>query len=111
MELRKRVRYRLGTRAEFTWEDPKGNQLKGVGVTRDISLKGVFIFSTACPVVDATVQLSVFLPPYQKGGPTTRIVTEGRVLRVEHPLEREEVSGFAVVSKGFSLYERAGTGS
>jgi len=57
------------------------------------------------------VHLIVFLPPLHKGAPSTRIVTEGRVLRVEHPVEGEGVSGFAVVSKGLRLCEEDGTSS
>ena len=104
MELRSRVRYRLGTRVVFTWDDPNDTALKGVGITRDISLMGVFIFSSACPAVDATVQLNIFMPPFQKGAPGTRIAAEGTVLRVEHSLEDDDVGGFAVASNGFRMY-------
>jgi hypothetical protein len=105
MELRKRVRYRLGTKAVFAWEDPKGNQLKGRGVTRDISLGGVFIFSSECPAVGKTVRLNVFLPPCQKSAPATRIATKGTVVRIDHPPEGDNVSGFAVASKEFTLHQ------
>jgi len=111
MDLRKRVRYRLGTRAVFTWENPKSNQLKGVGVTRDISPSGVFIFSSACPAVDTTVRLNIFLPPSKKGVPGIRIVSEATVVRVEHTLESDKLSGFAVANETFTLYEGAQTSS
>src|ERR1017187_6717004 len=101
MELRKRVRYRLGTKVEFTWKNPEGHQLKGVGVTRDISLRGVFIFTSLCPAVNTTVRLNVFLPPSQKGGTGTRIVAGGMVRRIDNPLEGDYLSGFAVTSNKF----------
>lgn len=110
MEHREAARYRLATRVAFTWQETEGNRLKGAGITRDISVGGAFIFSAACPAVDSAVRLNIFLPPSHKGATSIiRIATEGRVLRVEFPLEGEGASGFAVASKGYMLYKQART--
>jgi hypothetical protein len=104
MELRKRVRYRLGTKAVFSWKDSDGKQSKGVGVTRDINLGGVFIFTSACPAVDTEIRITIFLPPSGKSAPGTRIESRGTVLRVERSLGNDDLSGFAAASTRFTLY-------
>jgi hypothetical protein len=100
MERRSQLRYQVIARVVFTWE-VNGSAFKGVGITRDISLLGVFIFGSACPGIDTTVHLDIFLPPPQNKGTGMRIAAEGRVIRVEYALEDDDVSGFAVASNEF----------
>jgi PilZ domain-containing protein len=101
MELRKRVRYRLAANAVFAWESAQSSRLLGQGVTRDISLAGVFIFTSTSPPVGTAVQLEIFLPPLLRGTQGARIKTEATVIRIEHSGGAE---GFAVVGHGFSLF-------
>jgi hypothetical protein len=47
MDLRKNLRYRLGASVVFRWEGSPGNRLRGEGLTRDVSLAGAFVFTSA----------------------------------------------------------------
>jgi hypothetical protein len=101
IELRNRVRYRLSAEAVFAWEGAQNGRLVGQGVTRDISLAGVFIFTRTSPPVGATLKLDIFLSPAPaSGGKVVRIKTEATVIRVEHSAAAE---GFAAVSQDFTL--------
>ncbi len=104
MELRKRVRHRLAVDAVFTWEGAEHTCLHGGGVTRDISLSGVYIFSLTCPPVGATMQLDVSLLQVNGGSRTLRLKTDATVIRVEHANAGGD-EGFAVVLEGLSLTE------
>ena len=73
-------------------------------MTRDVSEKGAFITTLICPPVETTVQLTIFLDRKQGAESTVQIKGEARVIRVDRG--EEVVSGFAVVSEGFTLYSR-----
>ena len=104
MELRTQVRFRLAANAVFTWESGHCSRLLGNGVTRDISLAGVFILTSNSPPVGTGVQLEIFVPPLLRGARSVRIKTEATVIRIEHSGGAE---GFAVVGQGFSLLSGA----
>jgi len=97
-EMRKEIRYRLGTLAVFTWEGANRRRLKGEGMTRDISVQGAYILTATSPPADCVVRLDLMLPPF--AGPKTamRITGEARVIRVEHRSGDDESNGFAVVA-------------
>jgi len=103
MELRKRVRHHLVADAVFTWEGAEHTCLHGGGVTRDISLSGVYIFSLTSPPVGATIQLDVSLLQVGESR-TLRLKTDATVIRVEHANAGGD-EGFAVVLEGLSLTE------
>jgi PilZ domain len=105
MEARASVRYRFGTAAIFSWEGPSGGSLRGEGTTRDISIGGSYIVSPTCPPIDAIVKVEILLTSRNASGRSVTIVTEARVLRVEHAANGGGQSGFAVAStsKGFEL--------
>jgi len=103
IEHREGARYPLSARAVFSWEDPGQNKLRGEGLTRDVGLVGAFIFSLTCPPVGATVEVDLFLPPVHGTVPTARLRGQGRVLRVERAITREEQGGFALASEGFGF--------
>jgi hypothetical protein len=104
MERRKAVRYPLGARAVFAWEDSQGSRFSGEGITRDIGLGGAFILSATCPPIESMLQLDIFLPPLPQNTRGTKIAAgEGvLVVRVEPPVGGGS-NGFAVLSKGFTL--------
>jgi hypothetical protein len=97
-EMRKEIRYRLGTLAVFTWEGANRRRFKGEGVTRDISIQGAFILTATSPPADCVVRLDLVLPPL--AGPKTgmRITGEARVIRIEHRSGKDGTDGFAVVT-------------
>lgn len=100
-ELRNRVRYRLSADALFTWQGAQNRRLHGKGFTRDISLTGVFVYTSTCPPVGATVRLEVFLSAaFGAAGKKVGIRTEATVIRIDHSATSE---GFAAVSQDFTL--------
>jgi hypothetical protein len=103
MEARASVRYRFGTPAVFSWESQAGGRFKGEGLTRDISVRGVYILTPTCPPPKVVIQVEIFLTSPGATGHSVRIVTEGRVLRVEHPAKGKARGGFAVAGKGFEI--------
>ena len=101
VELRSRVRYRLSASAVFSWAGAQHGRFRGEGLTRDISLRGVFVFTPTCPPVGARLELDIFLSSAPgSGGRTVRIKTAATVIRVEHSAAAE---GFAAVSQDFTL--------
>jgi hypothetical protein len=104
VERRKHIRYRLDFPAIFSWESSQRSRLQGEGITRDIGLEGVFIFTATYPPVETIIQLEVLLPPLTGAKATIRIKGEARVLRVEPRREKGVTGGFAVLSDCFNLY-------
>jgi hypothetical protein len=107
VELRTIVRYRLGAPVVFSWRG-QGGRLQGEGITRDISARGAFILTPTCPPAETMVRMEIFLPPLREAGQCVRLVTEGRVIRIEHSAAETARDGFAVVSEGFAIPELAG---
>lgn len=97
-EMRKEIRYRLGTLAVFSWEGANRRRFKGEGTTRDISVQGAYILAATTPPADCAVRLDLMLPPL--AGPKTamRISGGARVIRVEHRSGNDGTNGFAVVT-------------
>ena len=91
----------LGGEAVFSWKGPRKNQLRGEGVTRDISVAGAFIYTRMCPPVGATVDLEILLSQRQGNkGKNLQIKTTAKVIRVENSAGAE---GFAATSQDFTL--------
>jgi hypothetical protein len=103
MERRKHNRYRLEFPAMFFWKDARGTQHEGVGLTRDISVRGVFIFTSSPLSLESDAKLKVFLPPSRSAGPPVGMHLRGRVVRVEAVRGGEARAGFAVAGRHFSL--------
>ena len=97
-EMRKEIRFRLGTLAVFAWEGANQRRLKGQGVTRDISEQGAYILTATSPPADCVVRLDLMLPPLAGSKSAMRITGEARVIRVEHRSGNGGASGFAVVT-------------
>jgi hypothetical protein len=108
VELRTIVRYRLGAPVVFSWRGQGPVRLQGEGITRDISARGAFILTPTSPPAEVMVMMEIFLPPLRDAGQSVRLVTEGRVIRIEHPAAETAQDGFAVVSEGFDIPELAG---
>lgn len=78
----------------FFWNNAPDSQLEGIGLTRDISVKGVFVFTATPPPADAKIELKGFLPPGGQALPV-RMFGHGHVVRVE-PGPGNVHSGFAI---------------
>ena len=101
-EQRRTIRYRMRTPAIFRWKGPNNERFQGEGVTRDMSVAGLFVLTATCPPPNAEVQMEVFLP-ISDGASKVRMKSEMTVLRVEHDIADNKRSGFSAVGKGFSL--------
>lgn len=101
-DLRAMVRYALEARVVFSWTDEQGVSQKGVGWTRDISPKGVYVVAIGCPPCSTTVALSVQLPVSDQQSRALSLETQGRVLRVDQRREGSG-SGFSVKHERVSL--------
>ena len=97
MELRSSVRYPVRASVLFTWQGP-GGPLQGEGITRDISRIGVYVRTPTSPPLAVKVQMEIFLPPIEPQGKAVKVLSEGPVIRVEHPSANEGQSGFAVLT-------------
>ena len=96
---RKYNRYRLEVPVIFCWKDARKIRQEEVGLTRDLSVRGAFVFATTPPPLDADIKLKGFLPP---GGTVlpVRIFGQGQVVRVE-PAPASVPAGFAVAGRRF----------
>lgn len=102
MQLRSASRYHLAAAATFRWQSSAGGFVEGQGITRDISVKGAFILTPNCPPAGIVLNVEVCLPQFQNGHPM-KMVCEGRVIRVEHPLLGERRDGFAILAEDFAI--------
>ena len=109
MEKRKRIRYRLDAPVLFYWESAERKRLQGEGITRDISVAGIFIVSPTCPPVDAYVEFEVVLPSLAGIKTVVHIKGEAGVMRVDHPVGGKGENGFAIASRDFAHWELAMT--
>jgi hypothetical protein len=82
-EFRKVKRYKLSAPVLFLWERSDGKLQESQGVTRDISMRGIFVLTAKVPEVGAYIELDAYLPAVSERGKTAKLHAEGRVLRVE----------------------------
>ena len=87
----------------FFWKDARHTPHEGVGLTRDMSVRGVFVFTTSPPPLESEVELRAFLPPGRSAVPPLRIHGQGRVVRVDAAHGGEPRAGFALAGRRFVL--------
>jgi hypothetical protein len=92
MQQRQSVRFHIRLPVIFRWNDEQGGSQQNGGFTRDISARGLFVYSPIPPPSGVTVKLEVMLPPLEESGHGVRLQSEGRVLRIER---KGEHTGFA----------------
>lgn len=92
MQQRESVRFQLRLPVIFRWTDEQVGRQQNGGFTRDISTRGLFVYSSTPPPAGVTVDFEVMLPPLEKSGHGVRLQSEGMVLRIER---RGEHTGFA----------------
>lgn len=88
---------------KFFWKDARDTQHEDIGLTRDISVRGLFAFTTSPPPLESEVELKAFLPPRRSAVSPLRIQGQARVVRVDAAHDGEPSAGFAVAGKGFVL--------
>ena len=103
MERRKHRRYRLGVPAKFFWKDARDAQHEGIGVTRDISVRGLFVFAKSRPPLESDVKVKAFLPPGRSAVLPLRLQGRGRVVRAGAAHDGERRAGFALAGEPLVL--------
>ena len=106
MERREHARYGVRALVKFEWMDG-GMLRRGQGQTRDISSKGIFIYSPSGPPTKADLEVEVFLSPVAGAVTKLRISAKGLVIRVEPATKFGEDGGFAVLNKSLILLNGA----
>jgi PilZ domain len=107
LEPRNAIRYPIAASVVFRWEDQMGTVFRGMGVTRDISVSGAFIIAMDCPPAGSMLTVEIFLPYLENRRQFMRMVTEGRVARVERAVPGESQYGFVVITDGFAIPDLA----
>lgn len=95
MERRRYERHDLSAPVIFVWG--KSDACRGVGVTRDLSAGGLFVFTEDLPTVETSVQLAVNLAVPERG-PGLIVRAKGQVKRVELADSMGRRGGFAVAT-------------
>jgi len=105
-ERREHPRYSVRALVDFEWMDD-GMLRRGQGQTRDISSKGIFVYSPSEPPTKADLEVEVFLSPVAEAVTKLRISAKGLVIRVEPATKFGEDGGFAVLNKSLILLNGA----
>jgi hypothetical protein len=79
----------------------------GKGFTRDISKRGMFIYSDDIPPIRTNVDLELAFNPFGNEGSELQMTATAIVLRVEPPAGLSALHGFAVINKSYKLHAGA----
>jgi PilZ domain len=102
LERREHTRYGVHALVDFEWVD-EGVTRRGHGTTRDISTKGMFIFSTAHPPAKADILVNVSFRDVSPIPTKLQMRAKGLVIRVEEATEQDSQKGFAILNRSFEL--------
>lgn len=103
VDRREQTRFNVRASVTFEWWDAQGVQRCGQGVTRDVSSKGLFIFSDCLPPAKVDLRLEVLFGSVVEEGSNLQLEAEALVLRVEPAANLGASSGFAVLNKSHNL--------
>ena len=108
MDFRRFFRVPVGVSAVISWADPNGLLQRKKAVARDMSAKGMFLYTDSPPPLGSAVTLEILLPLLRNAASSLRVKAEARVVRIQPPDEEQEepVSGFAVITDRFTLQEQ-----
>jgi hypothetical protein len=101
MDRRKALRFNLNVPVRFMWKYHGRRAESATGETRDISFRGLFVVSDACPPVGSTIKARVTLPT--PGGLDLVMRLKATVLRVEAVVADKYAGGFAALTKKYAL--------
>ena len=84
MEKRKTTRYSLNCPTRFRWTNGNATSLTSNGLTRDMSVGGVFVLGRSNHPVGASIELNIAIPNLTGSAYGLNVVATGTVIRVEH---------------------------
>jgi hypothetical protein len=88
---------------DFEWI-ANGVSHRGRGLTRDISSKGMFIFSDSEPPAKADVQVEVSFRPPTDAPTNLQLRARSLVVRVESAASHDDIRGFAILNRSYKLH-------
>ena len=103
MERREQTRYGVRALVDFEWMD-KGVLRRGHGVTRDISAKGMFIYSNIKPPAKADLRVDVSFREVGSKPTNLQMRAKGLVIRVEPATNTGSPQGFAILNRSYELH-------
>jgi len=104
LERREHTRYGVRALVDFEWVDD-GVTKRGKGLTRDISTKGMFIYSDIRPPAKADLLVDVSFREVSSITTNLQMRAKGLVIRVEPAMDPESQQGFAILNRSFELRE------
>lgn len=107
LEQREQIRYGIRADVVFEWSDTDGFPHRGRGFTRDIGIKGMFIYSDVSPSEKDDVAVDVSLRSAARGVTNLWMRAEGVVIRVELAVDPGKPRGFAVLNRTCKLHDGA----
>ena len=106
-DRRQQTRYGVRALVNFEWMDADVPR-RGQGITRDISPKGMFIYSEAKPPAKADVRVDVSFQDFPSTAKDLQMSARGVVIRVEPTTGPGSMEGFAILNRSYDLQEGAG---
>jgi hypothetical protein len=106
-DRRQQTRYGVRALVNFEWMDEDVPR-RGQGITRDISPKGMFIYSEAKPPAKADVRVDVSFQDFPSTAKDLQMSARGVVIRVEPTTGPGSMEGFAILNRSYDLQEGAG---
>jgi PilZ domain-containing protein len=103
LEQRERNRYDVRAPVDFEWMD-QGAVRRGQGLTRDISSKGMFIYSDSEPPPKADLRVKVSFAWFGQGATNVQLRAQALVVRVEPASGPRIQHGFAILNKSYELH-------
>jgi len=104
LERREQTRYGLHAAVDFEWKDAEGVAHRGQGQTRDISTKGIFIYSDSQPPTKADLHLDVSFSSVAGAFTDLAMKVDALVIRVEPASSPGMHLGFAVLNRSCKLF-------
>ena len=104
MERRESPRFGIRALVDFEWRDLEGVPHRDRGRTRDISSKGMFIYSHADPPAKADVHVEISFRSVAETYMNLRLRATALVLRVEPETRRGAPHGFALLNRICKLH-------
>ena len=107
-ERREQTRYGVQALVNFEWMDEEVLR-RGQGVTRDISPKGMFIYSEAKPPAKADIRIDVSFQDFAFMSKDLQMKARGLVIRLEPATSVGSFAGFAILNRSYDLDEGVGS--
>jgi hypothetical protein len=104
LEQREHTRYGVSALVDFEWLE-EGVLRRGQGLSRDISTKGMFIYSDSTPPIKADLRVRVSFVPFARTPTKIQLRAISLVLRVESPLSPGADHGFAILNRRYELHD------